>query len=102
MSELTGSENDGRCEHSIAIVGARDCTTYGAESASELAADCTAAGFTIVSGAAFGVDGCAHRGALLMNKPTVAVLACGADVDYPAGHGALIAEIAKSNAGGPS
>lgn len=84
------------CEKSVAIVGARDCTTYGAESASELAADCTDAGFTIVSGAAFGVDGCAHRGALLMNKPTVAVLACGADVDYPAGHGALIAEIAKT------
>ncbi|MDR7087421.1 DNA processing protein [Aeromicrobium panaciterrae] len=83
-------------EESVAIVGARDCTTYGAESASELAADCTDAGFTIVSGAAFGVDGCAHRGALLMNKPTVAVLACGADVDYPAGHGALIAAIADT------
>ncbi len=81
---------------SVAIVGARDCTTYGAESASELAADCTDAGFTIVSGAAFGVDGCAHRGALLMNKPTVAVLACGADVDYPRGHSALIAEVAKT------
>jgi DNA processing protein len=83
-------------EESVAIVGARDCTTYGAESASELAADCADAGFTIVSGAAFGVDGCAHRGALLMNKPTVAVLACGADVDYPAGHSALIAEVATA------
>lgn len=83
-------------EESVAVVGARDCTTYGAESASEIAADCTDAGLTIVSGAAFGVDGCAHRGALLMNKATVAVLACGADVDYPAGHGALIAQIANT------
>lgn len=81
---------------SVAIVGARECTTYGAEVASELSADCADAGFTVVSGAAFGVDGCAHRGALLMNKPTVAVLACGADVDYPVGHSALIAEIAKT------
>ncbi len=81
---------------SVAIVGARECTTYGAESASELAADCTDAGFTIVSGAAFGVDGCAHRGAILMNKPTVAVLASGADVDYPAAHSALIAEVART------
>lgn len=81
---------------SVAIVGARECTTYGAEVASELSADCADAGFTVISGAAFGVDGCAHRGALLMNKPTVAVLACGADIDYPVGHSALIAEVAKT------
>ncbi len=84
------------CEQAVAIVGARECTTYGAEAASELAADCADAGFTIVSGAAFGVDGCAHRGAFLMNKPTVGVLASGADVDYPAGHSALIAEVAAA------
>lgn len=83
-------------EQSVAIVGARDCTTYGAEAASELAADCSDARFTIVSGAAFGVDGCAHRGAFLMNKPTVAVLASGADIDYPAAHSALIAEVAAA------
>ncbi len=84
------------CERGVAIVGARECTTYGAEAASELAADCADAGFTIVSGAAFGVDGCAHRGAFLMNKPTVGVLASGADVDYPAGHSALIAQVADA------
>ena len=83
-------------EQGVAIVGARECTTYGAESASDLAADCADAGFTIISGAAFGVDGCAHRGALVMNKPTVAVLACGADVDYPVAHSALIAEVAEA------
>jgi DNA processing protein len=83
------------CEQSVAIVGARDCTTYGAECASELAADCADAGWTVVSGAAYGVDGCAHRGAVMMAKPTVAVLACGADVDYPQSHAALIARVAE-------
>ncbi|MEO6604039.1 MAG: DNA-processing protein DprA [Aeromicrobium sp.] len=83
-------------QESVAIVGARECTTYGAEAASELAADCSDAGFTIASGAAFGVDGCAHRGAFLMNKPTVAVLASGADIDYPVAHSALIAEVAAA------
>jgi DNA processing protein len=86
------------CEQSVAIVGARDCTTYGAECASELAADCADAGRTIVSGAAYGVDGCAHRGAFLMNRPTVGVLACGADVDYPKSHSALLSRIAESGA----
>lgn len=83
------------CEQSVAIVGARDCTTYGAECASELAADCADAGWTVISGAAYGVDGCAHRGAFLMNAPTAGVLACGADLDYPKSHGALITRIAE-------
>jgi DNA processing protein len=83
------------CEQSVAIVGARDCTTYGAECASELAADCADGGWTVVSGAAYGVDGCAHRGAFLMNKPTAGVLACGADLDYPKSHGALITRISE-------
>ena len=83
------------CAASVSIVGARDCTTYGAECASELAADCADAGWTVVSGAAYGIDGCAHRGALMMAKPTVAVLACGADVDYPTSHAALLARVAE-------
>lgn len=80
---------------SVAVVGARDCTTYGAECASDIAADCADAGFTVISGAAYGVDGCAHRGAFMMSAPTVAVLACGADVDYPLSHSALIAHVAE-------
>ncbi|MEV7396855.1 DNA-processing protein DprA [Aeromicrobium sp. NPDC092404] len=83
------------CERSVAVVGARDCTTYGAECASELAADCADAGWNVISGAAYGVDGCAHRGAFLMNRPTAGVLACGADLDYPKSHAALIARIAE-------
>ncbi|KQV76940.1 hypothetical protein ASC61_19120 [Aeromicrobium sp. Root344] len=82
-------------EKSVAIVGARECTTYGAECASDLAADCADAGWTVISGAAFGIDACAHRGAFLMNAPTAGVLACGADLDYPKSHAALIARIAE-------
>ncbi|AXT85437.1 DNA-protecting protein DprA [Aeromicrobium sp. A1-2] len=84
------------CERSVAIVGARDCTTYGAECTSDLAADCADARWTVISGAAYGVDGCAHRGALLMGSPTAAVLACGADLDYPASHSALLGRIAEA------
>lgn len=81
-------------EQSVAVVGARDCTTYGAECASDLGADLTDAGWTIVSGAAYGIDGCAHRGALAMGGATIAVLACGADVDYPRSHASLLERIA--------
>jgi DNA processing protein len=79
---------------SVAIVGARDCTAYGAELASELAADVASAGFTVVSGAAFGVDASAHRGALVSVRPTIAVLACDAATDYPRAHTALLRRIA--------
>ena len=82
-------------ERSVSIVGARDCTAYGAEQAAEIAADAGAAGFTVVSGAAFGIDACAHRGALAMLAPTIAVLACGAATSYPRAHAALLQRIAE-------
>lgn len=80
---------------SVAIVGARDATTYGTEIGADLGADVSDAGMTVVSGAAYGIDACAHRGALAMGKPTIAVLAGGADVDYPRAHTALLARIAE-------
>lgn len=80
----------------LAIVGARSCTTYGAQLATEIAAESAEGGFTIVSGAAFGIDACAHRGALAVNQATIAVMACGADVDYPRAHAALIGRIAEN------
>lgn len=82
-------------EHSVSIVGARDCTAYGAEQAAEIAADAGSAGSTVVSGAAFGIDACAHRGALAMVTPTIAVLACDAATDYPRAHAALLQRIAE-------
>ncbi|WP_374999625.1 DNA-processing protein DprA [Aeromicrobium sp. CTD01-1L150] len=82
-------------ERSLAVVGARDCTAYGTEVASEIAADAADAGVTVVSGAAFGVDAAAHRGALALGGASIAVLACGADLDYPRANAALLTRIAE-------
>jgi DNA processing protein len=78
----------------VAIVGARHCTAYGREVAAALARGLASAGVAVVSGAALGVDGAAHRGALDAGGPTVAVLGCGVDIAYPATHRGLLGEIA--------
>lgn len=80
---------------SVSIVGARAATSYGRSVASELAADLSAAGWTVVSGGAYGIDGAAHRGALAAGRPTIAVLACGVDVPYPRGHTDLLERISS-------
>jgi len=69
----------------VAIVGARRATGYGVEVARGLGRGVAAAGVTVVSGMAFGVDAAAQAGALEAGGPTIAVLAGGADVPYPAG-----------------
>jgi len=66
-----------------AVVGARRATPYGLEVARMLGRGLGAAGVTVVSGMALGVDSAAHEGALEAGGPTVAVLAGGADVPYP-------------------
>ncbi|MEV6739936.1 DNA-processing protein DprA [Streptomyces sp. NPDC051104] len=80
---------------SVALVGARACTEYGAHIAATLAADLAERGWVVVSGGAYGVDGAAHRGALGAGGATVAVLACGVDRPYPRGHSRLIGRIAE-------
>ncbi|MFJ6781559.1 DNA-processing protein DprA [Streptomyces yangpuensis] len=79
---------------SVAVVGARACTPYGAHMAQTLAAGLAERGWVVVSGAAFGIDGAAHRGALAPGGATAAVLACGVDVAYPRGHAGLLGRIA--------
>jgi DNA processing protein len=76
------------------MVGARAATGYGAHIAGEIAADLGERGWAIVSGGAYGIDAAAHRGALATGAVTIAVLACGVDYAYPAGHAGLFAEIA--------
>jgi len=80
---------------SVAVVGARACTEYGAHMAATLAAGLAEDGWVVVSGGAYGVDGAAHRGALGADGATVAVLACGVDRPYPRGHTQLISRIAE-------
>ena len=81
---------------SVAVVGSRSATTYGADVASEICGVLAGSAWTVVSGAAFGIDQAAHRGALSRRGPTVAVLACGADRAYPSAHRALIDYVADT------
>lgn len=83
---------------SVAVVGSRAATGYGEHVAGELGADLGERGCTVVSGAAYGIDAAAHRGALAVSGPTVAVLACGVDVAYPRAHAALLDRIAAEGA----
>ncbi|MEV8343541.1 DNA-processing protein DprA [Streptomyces niveus] len=80
---------------SVAVVGARACTPYGAHMAGSIASGLAERGWVVTSGAAYGVDGAAHRGALASDGATVAVLACGVDVVYPPGHAELVRRIAE-------
>lgn len=69
-------------EQLIAIVGTRHASAYGRNVAKDLACSLATAGFTVVSGAARGIDTAAHIGALEQGL-TIAVLACGVDISYP-------------------
>jgi DNA processing protein len=79
---------------SVSVVGSRAATAYGQHVAAELGAGLADRGVTVVSGAAYGIDAAAHRGALAAGGLTVAVLACGVDVTYPRGNAGLLARVA--------
>ncbi|MGH3700018.1 MAG: DNA-processing protein DprA [Pseudonocardiaceae bacterium] len=85
-------------ERAVALVGARAATGYGEHVAAEFGYELAEGGFAVVSGAAFGIDGAAHRGALAAEGRTVAVQACGLDRAYPAGHQGLLDRIAHGGA----
>jgi DNA processing protein len=68
------------CSRSIAIIGARAATAYGTHVATEIGAALGASGWTVVSGAAYGIDAAAHRAALTAVSRTISVLACGPDI----------------------
>ncbi len=85
-----------RLAPAVAIVGARAATGYGEHIAMELSAELAGRGVSIVSGAAYGIDGAAHRAALRAGGVTVAFLAGGLDRFYPAGHSDLLRQIAAS------
>jgi DNA processing protein len=82
----------------VTIVGSRRATSYGREVARELARELSTAGLVVVSGLAFGIDACAHRGALDAGGTTIAVLGCGPDTAYPAAHRSLWRRVAETGA----
>lgn len=84
--------------NSIALVGARAATGYGEHVTMEASAGLVDRGFAIVSGAAYGIDGMAHRAALASRGTTVAFLAGGLDRFYPSGHDALLTRIVETGA----
>ncbi|MET0136224.1 MAG: DNA-processing protein DprA [Kibdelosporangium sp.] len=81
-------------QQAVSVVGARAATGYGEHVAAEMGYGLSDRGMTVVSGAAYGIDGSAHRGALGAEGLTVAVLACGIDKSYPAGHSQLLDRVA--------
>jgi DNA processing protein len=96
---------------SVALVGSRDSTSYGASVTGDLAYSLAQRGFTVVSGGAYGIDAHAHRAALAGGSgplPTIAVMAGGVDRFYPSGNedllravcnqGAVIAEVPPGSA----
>lgn len=80
---------------SIALVGARAATGYGEHVAMEASAGLVDRGYAIVSGAAYGIDGMAHRAALASGGMTIAFLAGGVDRFYPSGHDGLLTRIVE-------
>jgi DNA processing protein len=84
-----------RFERSVALVGSRSATPYGERVTADAAAGLADRGYAVVSGAAIGVDGVAHRLALASRGRTVAVLAGGLDRFYPAAHAELLHRIAR-------
>ena len=81
---------------SLAVVGARPSTGYGEHVTMELTAGLVDRNVAIVSGAAYGIDGMAHRAALASEGTTLAFLAGGVDRFYPSGHDALLGRIVES------
>jgi DNA processing protein len=80
----------------VAVVGSRACTPYGRDQAFRMGAGLAAAGVTVVSGAARGIDQAAMRGALSVQGKVVAVLGSGLDRPYPPDARSMLEQIVQS------
>lgn len=94
---MRGQLQPGDC-NAIAVVGSRRASDYGLRAASDISRELAAAGLTVVSGMAAGIDSAAHRAALSAKGRTIAVLGCGADVCYPAENRRLYDGIMRNGA----
>jgi DNA processing protein len=100
---VPGAVGAGHRRPAVAIVGTRRCTSYGSDVARELGRDLAAAGITVVSGLALGIDGAAHEGALAAVSaddgraaPPAGVVGSGLDVVYPPRHRRLWQRVAEA------
>lgn len=91
--EIRASDN-----RAVAMVGTRNPSRYGLDMAESISRDLAAAGFTIVSGLARGIDTACHRAALEAGGRTIGVLGCGIDVSYPRENKILVEEMTRSGA----
>jgi DNA processing protein len=82
----------------VALVGTRSPTRYGIGVAAQFGADLAAAGVSVVSGLALGIDGAAHEGATAAGAPPIAVVAGGLDDPYPRRHERLWSRVAEQGA----
>lgn len=87
---------DAAVDHAVTMVGSRAATGYGEYAAADWSYSLASAGVAVFSGAAYGIDASAHRGALAADGVTVAVLGCALDAGYPAGHDALLRRITEN------
>lgn len=87
---------DAFVERAVAVVGTRGATGYGLTTATELGTELAAAGVTVVSGLALGIDGAAHRATVASDGRTIAVLPSPIDRVYPPRHRALAADIVRA------
>jgi len=88
-----GARADALDRPRVAIVGTRTATPHGLADAHDLAATLAAAGVTVVSGLALGIDGAAHAGVVAVGGTTIGVVATGLDVEYPRRHRRLYADV---------
>ena len=86
----------GRVHNSISIVGTRNPTDYGARVAGDFAAGAVDREWSVVSGGAFGIDSAAHRGALIAEGETIAILGCGVNSIFPSGNERLFRQILEN------
>lgn len=85
-------------ERSVAIVGSRSATSYGAHVAADIAHGVASSGRAVISGGAYGIDAAAHRAALATDTATIAVMAGGVDRLYPVGNDDLLTSIVAAGA----
>lgn len=96
---LYGVGDPGALESGLAVVGSRKATPYGLAIARLMAGWAARQGIVVVSGGAIGCDQAAHLAALDEGGRTVAVLGCGADIDYPRGASSLLGELRGGESG---